>query len=466
MLRERGEEVRRRLKAAFEPGSPAEWAEGFRIAMDFGPALVPLLVDAFTAESQPKRRHLLLGAIGLARGPAASEFLLRIASGGRTSEERGMACIALALHPGWAGSPDALLKVLNSGQESEFGLAATCLALAAFTQRKPIPARILLAQEPAVAAAALFAHGGEVPAAVERWFEGSGEGGAILVRRAALLADPGTARSDRARRAEAALRANPAPALRRAAALALALEGEPAKAARGDGGPGPDLLPLLSATESGRRALRQRGWLAAVPSSLLPAPLRERQVVAWVAGSDWQEVSAGVAQLAQDASLRRILGDALAWRLLHDQGTGTTHRLDDALVQGLAESPWLAVARGRPPRTARAEEDPRAARVLAFAGQGRIPPRELALRLEEVLVTRGVHPGLALAEEARSLLRDALLAGSRYGGSRLSGRADPGLDVPRGIPPDRAEFFEPACELFEFSGARAPVLAPAARLRP
>jgi len=305
-LREHAEELKARLRRAFDPAQPAGWRDGWSLAADAGSVLVPFLQEQLRLESKVRRRMLWIGALVLCAGTAQDDVQVALMAAGRRAEERVFCALAVALLGNRAGSGEVFARHLSDPDE-EIVLVANALALARYPARASSPAltRLVASDDSLLAAPAVLALARDTVAwpapAIERWFKERVDGGrADLVRRAVFLNDSLVAPEISAWATQILARSlaqDGTSALALAAALRVARHCDPKEVALPtDRAPGPGSLIALSSEPKWRRELLERGWLAPVPTLLAASEERRRLAVAYAA-------SAGIERLRGDREI-------------------------------------------------------------------------------------------------------------------------------------------------------------------
>ena len=155
----------------------------------------------------------------------------------------------------------------------------------------------------------------------------------------------------------------------------------------------------------------------------------------------------------------------LALLLLQAKAGGKGAERFEIEVASGDERAWAEHAFGiRPLDLGSGTADPKLHRALSSAVAGSLSDADAAHALEMSLTRSRSHPACSRSEAFRLLVRDCLLLGSRQGMLRYArGQEAPGL--PKGIPQDRDDFFETACEFYDFVSRRVPEPVPEPGLR-
>lgn len=476
-LREHAEELKARFKRAFDPALPVDWKDGWRLALESGPALAPFLAEQLRQESSVKRRLLWIGALVLCCGTEQEEPIVALLGTGKRVEEKVFTALAVALLGARPGTGEIFARHLGEVDE-DLVQVAFALALGRYVKRAPgaAPGRLVASEDPALAAAGIAALGRDAApnqaAIVERWFRDRADvPRAELARRAVLLSELVTV-PDPVPFARAIWSQNPRfdtkGASTTCAALCLARRADPRSAELpAEPVPGSGALIALCSEPAWRTECLARGWLVPVPK-LVPNPggedrRRLASAYALAAGPDRLRLERELWQRDRDTAGTVVR--ELAVQILRVRAEGA--KLEPFTVEAgdSTERAWLEVAFGLPTSSGVGSSlDATAQRALQAAASGSLSPGAAANELEAALVRLGSRPECVRGEAVRALVRDILLAGSRLGALRYAGGKEPN-GLPRGIPPSRDDFFEPAVEFYEFVSRTVPEAAPRSPLR-
>jgi hypothetical protein len=184
-------------------------------------------------------------------------------------------------------------------------------------------------------------------------------------------------------------------------------------------------------------------WLGAVALPRDEAP--HRLAVAYALVRPVEEVIAARAVWSSDERIREHIAVALAWRLGQLEQVPMVEPLPAVAAWQIVQ--WLGGGQIDRPDFG---TDPVLRSTLPLLAEGRLARRALRQTLEETLWRWGSHPGLAVWEQERRLVRDLLLAGSNRGGGKYQPHAPPDQRYfPTGL--DRNdEFFTIAVALYDF----------------
>jgi hypothetical protein len=434
-----------------------DWNVGWQLAADLGRPAVPLLWEMVQAEkSELGRRLTLLVAAVVAGGPGEDDRLLLWLDRQKPMlQERVMAAMLVALGPRRPRPvADFWPRFLGPDKSPEHILAIAVRLAAARFPGTETGAPPLLDDEPGLAAAAAFA-GLPIPApaaarlsdlrAPARHAELFWRGLLLRAARAPGEAAPGpeqTGGRDRAlefAQEVSALTSDDHFAARAAAALARVRAG----LVRADG-PRPDWGLLLLLASEGASARAVQAWLPPVPSPRDEEP--RRLAVAYVLSRQPAVVLEERNSWGGDARVRGSVALALAWLLLGEERPTP----NDVLLPGVPE--WFLVrwASGAEASRTGPIDDPVLDTAAVLAAGGRLSRAVARRTIEEALWRLGSHPGLAVYECDRLLVRDLLLVGSHPGGNKYVPhlRAEQRYR-PTGIGPDHV-FFEVAVAAFDF----------------
>ena len=130
------DELRRDIEHRFDPEALERWADGWRLARQFGHLVFPVVQRAWQAESRGDRRMLMLAAASWAAGANAARDVIEplYASRADTTVERLCALLPIALGPGIGSSqavdPSPLVRFVERTVSSQPAVAiGACLAL-------------------------------------------------------------------------------------------------------------------------------------------------------------------------------------------------------------------------------------------------------------------------------------------------------------------------------------------------
>jgi len=441
--------------------------KAWHLALELGPAAVPLLADMLQGEKQNSGRRLgVLAALFLAAGADDEErWAAWLDQRTALTEDRALVGLLLAMGPRRVRAlPDFWPRLLGPQRP-----AAPLLQLSSRLAAARCPGAEVGApapdDEPGALAAASFA-GLPVPAAWEaRWWQTSRpERHAELFWRGQLLGaarNPARAIEDQdglsppgfdatLRRARELLEAGSqsmAPVQAAAAALLGRAHQLPSAGRRLD----PGVLLLLCSDRRNCEALAE--WLPAAPPPLAEHP--GRLAVAFVLGRSPKEVLAEQRVWWPMAGVRRAVALALAWQWLDRPHAAVLEPVADDLPE------WFFVrwAAGQTPAAVPAFSDPQLAAAAGLARAGRLPRAQAREVLEAALWRSGDHPGLTLREQEHLLVRDLLLLGSRPAARFLAHGRRTQIYLPPGFDAGHP-WFEVAVPLWDLlSQARLPVPA-------
>lgn len=404
-------------------------AQGWQVALDIGPPLMPLLWDMRAVEKADDRRRMVLTAAAMAAGGLESDEQALAAIDLSQQNDPLMACLMFALGPnraheqsrywervrGRRTEPPELHTVLALLAASRFPGAAAAPAAAAITQFHRSSGSGVV-QSPGVLAAALFA-GVPVPDSVLKPYLAFEQPPrhAELVWRGMMLGAlrerdslPDATVVQRAQRVFA-LSGDSLAGAREAAALVLGRAG-----AIDGSGPRPPwpVLQLLAADP--RSAAQLSNWLYAAPSPIDEEPAR--LAVEYALSRPVATVIEQRDDWSKSAAVRRHVAVALAIRLLADEAV-------QPIELALPEVPewffvqWASGAKAEPRGTIQGtsgQPDSLDA-LMQLVRDGRATRAVVRDRLEEALWRWGSHPGLGLFTAQRTLIRDLVLTGSLAG---------------------------------------------------
>ena len=427
---------------------PGRWPVAWSRARAAGPTLASVLWDKLLREGRPPRRLLWVGAHVAAAGASDGRLSGRWLAEAKQPEQL-MALLGMVLAEGQP-RPSDRVRALALESPSDAVRLAAALVLSRAEKSASLPATWLSGrrrQDPGLAAAALLSGARPATRVIDPWLVTSEPPGpeAQLVWRATLLARHpvtyapqavlGLAQQAMAWGSEAVR------PTRLCAALQVGRAADPDRWLDGAVEPMPaeSILLLGRSTAGGRTALR-RGWLKAVPSSLVGPGLRRRLAVQFVRHATPAQITAAAPRWAAQEEIGDALCLSLAWRAaaLGDLAAGPW--LDS--LRGHRASIWVRVALGEEIGSESLPEDEGS--VLALAAAGRLPSAALARELERELWRRDSHPGSVAFDCWSSLVRDLLLSGSDYA-QHADARAERFPYLARGLRRDDRRFFEVAC---------------------
>lgn len=388
---------------------------GWRLALDLGRPVAPLLWEMLRAEkSNIERRLVLLAAAMLAGGTGEDDRVFEWLRQPKSMlEERVLAAMLLALGPRRTRAvPDFWSACFGPDKTQEQLLTvAVRLAAARFPGTGDGVATIV-DDDPGLAAAAAFA-GLPLSTQVTARLWRQRDRYAALFWRGALLGDAwrlaalGAAPTLLDRAADVLGRLEDEFADARAAAILLrARAGLLDPAARR-----PDWRLLQVAVSAPGNVAALRRWLQPTPLAQDQQP--GRLAVAYALVQPVGEIVDARAAWGADARIRRPIALALALRLTTEQGPPIAVDLPE-----VPEWSFVRWASGGPFDAATRCEDPRLDALAALVADGRARVPVVRDALEEALWRFGCHPGIAAWEQERRLLRDLLLVGSKHGGGQ------------------------------------------------
>lgn len=443
------EAVRRELDRLLLAAPTRDLAAGWRLCESLGQAAAPMLWELLDAErSNLQRRLALLAGAVLAGGLNEDRRLLEfLAQPKPMLEERCLAMLLVALGPPRSRPCPDFWDLANGGNrtpEQVMGIAARLAAARFPGGGEKLPA--VGVAEPGLAGAAAFAGAPIADSVVEAlWNQKAPLRHAELYWRGALLGAvrprvDRPALPDWVERAKGcAERTGATQAPLRAAALAfLGRAGEfrsNAMTADWD-----DLAAGIIDVSSARDA---SAWLPSAPPTRVLRP--ERLLVAFALGQPPEAVGEARAQWLAEPRTGRHAAIALAWRLAAGESLANLPRG----AEGLPEWAFVDWAAGRGWAAGAAFEDP----ILQAAGllcrEGRLSPAAAKELFEATLWRWGSHPGWALWQQERLLVRDLLLVGSHQGGSKYLPHVRPERRFRAGgLGPD-SPFYDVAVALFD-----------------
>jgi hypothetical protein len=440
---ERDRNLAPRLVALLQPGQREGWERGFALAQRLGSAGLPVLLDlAASEEADVRRRILLLAAAAIGSGPAAdapvAELGARAGAGSAGVQERFALGLTLALGADRATPLPVLEEILARRGLEPVEVASLLAACARFPCERPVPARWLQDEDPAVVAMAAWASAPRDPRVLQAWW-GREPRHAGLVRRASLLGPAAVSASDSRDewvRLALASRGDEARSLRRAAVLFVAEHEDPGVWLEHEGLAFiEDLVPILAVSPAWRQALWARGLLGPAPARL-PVEERCRQAAALGLTVDLDGFREVAGSLARDQAVVPSFCLSLALRFCAAPPPEDVQAWL-ALLPDVRESEWVRLASGLPAASpGRPMTDARLDRVFLLAARSpeRLPREVLAEEIEDALWRSGVHFGHVRRELELDLVRDALLAGSAHGAAVLGLGTDPrNRHLPRGL---------------------------------
>lgn len=451
---------RRRFETLLFDPRAADLALGWRLARSLGPAVGPLLWDLHGDERLDKRRWVaLLAALATNRGVVDDRVYAAIEN---KTAEQFLCCLWIALgDPLQSPRPTFWGDVLGRRSAPSSALQVAALLASARVPEAAGNAPVVRSSEVGLLAAAAVA-GARAQASLYVPFHRvtAAPAHAELVWRGefvgALLG--AAAVPDELRDLAREVFALPGPAdapWRLAAATLLARAG-----ALDPGTVRPTWRQLCAMIVDQPSAEALARWLGPLPEPLErehPEPL----AVAYALAHPIATVLEQRAQWGGEPLVARHVAVALAWRLLGEQGA-------QPIDFGLPNVPeWYLVrwASGSRVDKAATIDDPVLEQAAMLAKDQRIDRATMRRVLEETLWRWGGHPGLAVFEAHRLIVRDLLLTGSYTGMKYEKVRRAHDVYLPDGFGRENVLYELAAVPAFEFFSAPTLPIPRECRLR-